>query len=83
MNIQAQTNFDKMNNTKKDWFCYQCSLQFDSKHIYSLHIRLLHKPIIETKSIKNELTSNEPLACVKKLDLGNQIISDQDRKKKI
>ena len=63
-----------MNITKKDWFCHQCLLQFDSKHVYSLHLKLLHKHKIETKSIKNELKSNEPLIYDKKSD-SNNIVS--------
>ena len=46
-------NFDKMNITQKDWFCYQCSLQFDGQHVYTLHSKLLHKQKTrrKTKSI--------------------------------
>ena len=66
-----------MNITKKDWFCYQCSLQFNSNHIYTFHLKLMHKDLIETNSVKNELSSNE-LACDKKSDSNNQIALDQN-----
>ena len=68
-----------MNITKKGWFCSQCSLQFDSQHVYSLHLEHVHK--IETKSINNGFKSNEPLACNENLDSRNQIVSGQDENK--
>ena len=40
--------------SKKNWLCKQCSLQFDCKNIYNTHLNLLHKQIIETKSVENE-----------------------------
>ena len=63
-----------MNISKKEWFCYQCSLQFDSSLVYDLHLKLLHKHIIETKSIKNEPKTNDLLANDEKSDSSNQIV---------
>ena len=40
--------------SKKAWFCYQCSLQFDSSQVYDVHLKLLHQQIIEANTIKNE-----------------------------
>ena len=57
-----------MNIAKKDWFCYVCSLQFDSKHIYGLHLKLLHKKMSELTSIKNG---------PKSIKLNNQNVSIQ------
>ena len=65
-------------NTKKDWFCYQCSLQFDSQHAYSLHLKLIHKYILETK---NKLRLHELHASKEKSDLSNQIVADKNEKK--
>ena len=65
-------------NTKKDWFCYQCSLQFDSQHAYSLHLKLIHKYILETK---NKLRLQELHASKEKSDLCNQIVADKNEKK--
>ena len=70
-----------MNITHKDWFCYQCSFQFDSQHVYSLHLKLLHKHRFEKKSIANKLESIEPHASAEKSDLDNQIVLDQNEKK--
>ena len=70
-----------MNITKKDWFCYKCSLQFDSQHVYSLHLKLLHKNKIAKKSIINELKSIETLASKEKSDSSNQILSEKNEKK--
>ena len=46
-----------MEVTKKDWLCNQCSLQFDTKNIFSLHLKLLHKHKNAKRSNKNELKS--------------------------
>ena len=70
-----------MNITKKNWFCYQCSLQFDSQHVYSLHLKLLHKHRIQRKSNKNKHKSNEPLAIEEASDSSNQIVPNQYEKK--
>ena len=45
----------KMKVCKKEWFCFQCSLQFDSSSVFHLHLRLLHK-----ESIKIKVKGNEP-----------------------
>ena len=34
--------------------CTDCSLQFHDNHIYSLHLKLVHKKEFGTKSVKNE-----------------------------
>ena len=43
-----------MDCIKKDWYCIQCSLQFDSKDIFGLHKRLVHEQQILTKHFINE-----------------------------
>ncbi len=50
-----------MDCLQKDWYCIQCSLQFDSKILYDLHIKLVHVIQILTKSIENEPKKNESL----------------------
>ena len=30
-------------NIKKDLFCKMCSLQFDKKYVYDVHLSLVHK----------------------------------------
>ena len=62
-----------MNTTKKKWFCYGCSLQCDSRHVYYLHLKLVHKHIIGPKSSKKDHKSNESLSSDEK--------SDQNEKK--
>ena len=44
---------------QKDWYCIQCSLQFDSKRVYDFHTKLVHVQQILTKSITNETKLNE------------------------
>ena len=74
-----------MNIIKKDWYCYQCTLQFESSHIFSLHLKLVHKQIIQTKSIKNEPKSIEFLKSKSKMiiksDSNEQIVSVDHEKK--
>ena len=70
-----------MNVSNKEWFCHQCSLQFDSKQIHSLHLKLLHKQKNVKRSNKNVLKSNELISSDDKLDSSNQIPSNQDEKK--
>ena len=81
LKIQKLNNFDKMNISKREWFCYKCSLQFDSSLVYGSHLKLLHKQIIETKSIKNEPKTIELLANVAKSDSSSQIVSVQNEMK--
>ena len=50
-----------MDCLQKDWYCIQCSLQFDSKCVYDLHIKLVHVLQILTKSIENEPKRNDLL----------------------
>ena len=70
-----------MNILHKNWFCHQCSLQFDSKYIYSLHLKLLHKHKNAKRSNKNELKLDESISSDEKSDSNNQIASDQKKKK--
>ena len=71
-----------MNVTKRDGFCHQCSLQFDSKQIYSLHLWVVHKQENSKRSIKNELKSIKPISSLEISDSNSQIASDQNKKKK-
>ena len=43
----------------KDWFCNRCSLQFDKKYVFDLHLLLVHGEKIEVKK--------ETLICEEKL----------------
>ena len=70
-----------MNISKKEWFCYHCSLQFDSKHVYNLHLKLLHKGINAKRPYKNKAKSNESMSRDEKSVSNNQIASDQNEKK--
>ena len=33
----------------KDWYCQDCSLQFDNKTVFDLHLSLVHGEKIEIK----------------------------------
>ena len=33
----------------KDWYCSMCSLQFDKKVIFDMHLSIVHKEIVEIK----------------------------------
>ena len=68
-----------MNITNKDCFCYQCLLQFDSKHNHSLHLKLLHKQKNPKIFNKNELKSNKHISSEEKLVSNNQITSYQKK----
>ena len=72
---QTLKNFDKMNVKKKEWFCYQCSLQFDSQHVYGLHLKLMHKHINAKRSNKNKLKTIEQISIDENSDSIIQIIS--------
>ena len=39
----------------KDWYCSRCSLQFDKKIIFDMHLSIVHKESVEIKE--------EPLTC--------------------
>ena len=78
---QTQNNFEKMNITKKNWFCYQCSLHFESKYVYSLHLKIVHKHIVGPKSIKTGIKSNKILSSDEKSDSDKQSVSDENEKK--
>ena len=43
----------------KDLYCFQCSLQFDKKTIYDMHLKIVHNYISRTESFLNEI-KNEP-----------------------
>ena len=32
-----------------DWYCSRCSLQFDKKVIFDMHLSIVHKEIVEIK----------------------------------
>ena len=64
-----------MNITEKDWFCHQCFLQFGSKHIYNLHLKLMHKHINAKRSNKNKLKTIEQISIDENSDSIIQIIS--------
>ena len=70
-----------MNIPNREWFCVLCSLQFDSKLVYNLHLKLLHKHIIQKKSIKNKCKSNDSLTSYDKSDSTSKILLDQAKKK--
>ena len=43
-----------MNIDQKKWFCMQCSLQFESSSVFDLHLKLLHKKVIEEETIETK-----------------------------
>ena len=61
----------------KDFYCYQCSLQFDKKSIYDIHLSILHKQDngMNPKVIKSvpllEGTKIESSESLPKYDLEN------------
>ena len=66
-----------MNIIKKDWYCYQCTLQFDSSRIFVLHLKLVHKQKTQIKSIKQESKSTE-------LPTGkSKVVAKSDSKEKV
>ena len=34
----------------RDWYCEKCSLQFDKKYVYDLHLTLVHGQGIKVKT---------------------------------
>ena len=38
-----------MEVTWRDWYCYKCSLQFDKKSVFDLHLSLVHGEKLEIK----------------------------------
>ena len=40
----------------RDWYCEKCSLQFDKKYVYDLHLTLVHG---EENKVKTEPTTSE------------------------
>ena len=48
----------------KDWYCSRCSLQFDKKIIYDMHLSIVHKESVEIKE--------EPLTCENEPNLGSE-----------
>ena len=43
---------------QKAWYCTNCCLQFDSKFLYELHIKLVHVQQILTKHITTKQKTN-------------------------
>ena len=41
----------------KDLYCFQCSLQFDKKSIYDMHLSIVHKYKSRTESFLTEIKS--------------------------
>ena len=37
----------------RDWYCLECSLQFDSKSVFDLHLSLVHKEKLRIKGEQN------------------------------
>ena len=48
----------------KDWYCSRCSLQFDKKIIYDMHLSIVHKESVKIKE--------EPLTCENETNLGSE-----------
>ena len=47
----------------KDWYCSRCSLQFDKKVIFDMHLSIVHKEIVEIKDKPNLDTEKVLLMC--------------------
>ena len=43
----------------KDLYCFQCSLQFDKKTIYDMHLKIMHNYVSVKESILTKI-KNEP-----------------------
>ena len=41
----------------KDLYCFQCSLQFDGKKIYDIHLSIMHNYKSRTESFLTEIKS--------------------------
>ena len=39
----------------KDLYCFQCSLQFDKKSIYDIHLKIMHNYKSREKCFENEI----------------------------
>ena len=47
-----------------DWYCSRCSLQFDKRIIFDMHLSIVHKEIVKIKE--------EPLTCEIEPNLGSE-----------
>ena len=43
----------------RDWYCQDCSLQFDNKTVFDLHMSLVHKEKLIIKEEQNLLDQSE------------------------
>jgi UDP-2,3-diacylglucosamine pyrophosphatase LpxH len=53
-----------------DWFCNRCSLQFDKKYVFDLHLLLVHGDKMEVKKETFTICEEkvlEPKICEKEL----------------
>ena len=56
--------FKKIIMSFKDWYCSRCSLQFDKKIIFDMHLSIVHKESVEIKE--------ESLTCKNEPNLGSE-----------
>ena len=51
-----------------DWYCSRCSLQFDKKIVFDMHLSIVHKEIVEIEE-ESIILKDEP-----KLDTANVLL---------
>ena len=49
-----------------DWYCSRCSLQFDKKVIFDMHLSIVHKEIVKIKE-ESITFEDEPNLATEKL----------------
>jgi hypothetical protein len=70
--------------TGMDFFCKKCSLQFDKKYVYDLHLSLVHgeKMEVKTESLNSEEYStkikNELLNCEEKFQEPRETVGEKE-----
>ena len=67
----------------RERYCTQCSLQFDSRHVYNLHVRLVHEQKILKKHIKNQPKLTKSIHGKDKSLPKSKFDSAHERKKEI
>ena len=58
-------------NIMKDFFCKLCSLQFDKKYVYDVHMSLIHK---KTMCLQSKI--DETVVKKENVDLGEETSFD-------
>ena len=46
-----------------DWYCEKCSLQFDKKMIFDMHLSIVHKEVVDIKEKPDETSTEILVQC--------------------